>query len=401
MFALSVLPLALAVGIAVDYSRATDARTALLMAADAAALSALTPNALTLGAADAQSDAVRVFNSHTARFASNVSTVVDVRDVPATGRSVLVTFQADVPTSVLRIAGWSTVSVGGMSKAASPRPTYIDFYVLLDNTPSMGVGATAADINTMVANTSDKCAFACHDLSAGSNDYYSLAKRIGVTMRIDVVRSATQQLMDTATSSAVTPGQYRAAIYLFGQSCGSAGPATISSLTSNLSAAKTSASNIDLMTVPYQNYNNDQCTDLTAALAGLNSLVPTPGDGNTSTAPQKVIFLVSDGVADAYYPSNCSRPTTGGRCQEPIKLASCQALKDRGIKVAVLYTTYLPLPTNSWYNTWIAPFASTIPTQMERCASPGLYFQVSPTEGIADALKALFKKSVEQARLNQ
>ena len=54
-------------------------------------------------------------------------------------------------------------------------PLYIDFYLLLDNSPSMGVGATPADVTTMVNNTSDSCAFACHDFN-DSNNYYNLAK---------------------------------------------------------------------------------------------------------------------------------------------------------------------------------------------------------------------------------
>ena len=69
----------------------------------------------------------------------------------------------------------------------------------------------------------------------------------------------------------------------------------------------------------------------------------------------------------------------------------CTAIKNRGIKIAVLYTTYLALPTNSWYNTWIAPFNagpynpsvnSEIAANMQSCASPGLYFEVRvrPTE---------------------
>ncbi len=68
----------------------------------------------------------------------------------------------------------------------------------------MGVGATSSDINKMVNNTSDQCAFACHDVS-NSNSYYNLAKNLGVTMRIDVLRSATQDLMSTATSMEIQP----------------------------------------------------------------------------------------------------------------------------------------------------------------------------------------------------
>ena len=122
------------------------------------------------------------------------------------------------------------------------------------------------------------------------------------------------------------------------------------------------------------------------------------------------MFLVSDGVSDANYPSTCTKPTTGGRCQEPLTVADCTALKDRGIKIAVLYTTYLALPTNAWYMSWIDPFNpgpygpsvnSEIAKNMQACASPGYYFEVSPTDGISQAMNTLFQKAVQQARLTK
>ena len=70
----------------------------------------------------------------------------------------------------------------------------------------------------MVANTSDKCAFACHDLNNSNNYYYKLAKTLGVTTRIDVLRTATQQLMDTAAATQTYTSQFRMAIYDFGAS---------------------------------------------------------------------------------------------------------------------------------------------------------------------------------------
>lgn len=280
-------------------------------------------------------------------------------------------------------------------------PLYADFYLLLDNTPSMGVGATTTDIATMVNNTSDKCAFACHDQS-DPNNYYKLAKKLGVQMRIDVVRSATQQLMDTATTTETISNQFRAAIYTFGTSCTNPGLTTVKALTSSLSSAKTAAGNIDLMTIPYQGYNNDQCTNYDDVLADMNTAIPTPGSGTTSSSPMKYLFFVTDGVADANNPASCSKPLTGGtRCQEPIDVSYCTTIKNRGIKVAVLYTTYLPLPTNPWYNSWIAPFQSEIATKMQSCASPGLYFEVSPSQGISDAMNALFKKALSEARITQ
>jgi hypothetical protein len=74
-------------------------------------------------------------------------------------------------------------------------------------------------------------------------------------------------------------------------------------------------------------------------------------------------------------------------------------LKERGIKVAVLYTTYLPLPSNGWYNNWIKPFQNEIGVKMKECASPGLFFEVSPSEGISEAMDALFMKTISVLRL--
>jgi hypothetical protein len=263
----------------------------------------------------------------------------------------------------------------------------------------------------MVANTTDKCAFACHDLSASPNDYYGLAKKLGVQMRIDVVRQATQKLMDTATATQTVPNQFRVAIYTFGSSAKSPGLTTIHALTTNLSTAKTAASNIDLMTVPYQNYADDTDTDFGNVLTGVNTAIPNPGSG-TALSPLKYLFFVSDGVGDRALGSPaCSQPTTSGsdpqtakkyqRCQEPLDVSLCTTLKNRGVRIAVLYTTYLPLPTNAWYNSWVAPFSNQIATDMQTCASPGLYFEVSPTQGISEAMTALFQKAVQQARLTK
>ncbi len=82
-----------------------------------------------------------------------------------------------------------------------------------------------------------------------------------------------------------------------------------------------------------------------------------------------------------------------------MKIATCQALKARGVRVAVLHTSYLPLPTNSWYRTWIQPFERQVGPQLRDCASPGLYFEVTPSQGIPEAMTALFQRAVNQARL--
>lgn len=397
LFALTLVPMVYSVGAVIDYTLMTSAKAKLDAAADSAVLAAVNRDALTLSASIAQTIASDMFNAQSnVAWVLSKSAAVNVNDT-ANGRTATISYSAQVQTQLMGMAGFSSLTFGGTSTANSALPTYVDFYLLLDNTPSMGVAATPADVATMVSNTPDKCAFACHDLS-NFNDYYKLAQNLGVTMRIDVVRQATQSLMDMAALATAVPAQFRMAIYTFGSSCNGTALTTITSLTSSLSSAKTAANAIDLMSTPYQNYNSDQCTDFDNILAAMNKVITTPGSG-VSSAPQKFLFLVSDGVADAAYPATCTQKTTNGRCQEPLTVATCTAMKNRGIQIAVLYTTYLPLPTNAWYNTWIAPFSSQIPVNMQACASPGFYFEVSPTQGISNAMNALFQKAVTQARL--
>ncbi|UTD29233.1 TadE/TadG family type IV pilus assembly protein [Bradyrhizobium sp. WD16] len=413
-FAIALLPILGLVGAAVDYSIAVNTRTKIEAALDTAVLLATSKTEANLPTATAQADALKMFAAQVAMFGvTTKSSSITITD-GVNGRVATGTAAADVPTTFMKVMGFNSIAVNGNATAKVGLPVYVDFYLLLDNSPSMGVAATPADITTMVNNTTDQCAFACHDTYTSSsrktlnkNSYYDLAKKLGVTMRIDVVRQATQALMDKAAATEAVSDQFRMAIYTMGADCSGVGQTTITPLTSSLSSAKSAAAGIDLMTIPYAGYNNDQCTDFDNVLASMNNTIPTSGAG-TSTDPQKYLFFVSDGVADAYYPTSCTKKTTSGRCQEPLTTAICDTLKNRGVKIAVLYTTYLALPTNSWYMNWIDPFNkgpygpspnSEIAQKMQACASPGFYFEVSPTDGISEAMNALFQKAVSTAHL--
>ncbi len=53
------------------------------------------------------------------------------------------------------------------------------------------------------------------------------------------------------------------------------------------------------MTVPNQNYNNDQDTSYDTMLTSLKSIMGTGGNGTSSSDRQKVLFFVGDGVGDS------------------------------------------------------------------------------------------------------
>jgi Flp pilus assembly protein TadG len=392
IFALTLLPIVGLIGITVDYTQSAARKATLDSIADSASLAAVTPTML------ASSDQVSI-NTATTLFNSQAPLVKGVGPITLNvtasdnglSRTMTVSYQTTSSTLFGGYTGKSSLPVSGSSQSSASVPPNIDFYLLLDNSPSMAIAATRSGISTMVANTPDQCAFGCHESDTSPNDYYGLARSLGVTLRMDLLTQAVQNLMGTAQSTASTNNAtYRAGIYTF-----NIGFNTITTLTSSLSAAQSQAANIQLYEVPYQNWNNDTITDYTNAMTQINSIMPNPGGGTNiaGDTPQEVLFFVTDGVED--------ETVNGSRVQSLMNTSYCTTIKNRGIRIAVLYTTYLPLPTNSWYNSYIKPFQSQIGPTLQSCASPGLYFQVSTDQDISGALAQLFNIAVETAHLTK
>lgn len=412
--ALMIVPIFGAAGVALDVGQAMSVKEDLQQAADAAVLSSVAKMSQHVAAARKMSGdgTIELANDEAMNFFKSDAVGREDFEIESVGVKVekvgnavqaAVTFQATVNTTLTRVLGKQFMTVGGKATAIYETEAYSDFYLLLDNTPSMGVGATPADVKKMVDNTPDKCAFACHVVNRNgvddTNSYYHLAKKLGVTTRINVVAQATASLMDTATSLRKVSDQYRMAVYTFGEKAQDTKLLEVVPLTANLASAKQKAAKIDLMSALSKKSDESELTDFDNTLTELGEKMGKSGNGSSSATPNKVIFFVSDGVGDSYKPATCTKRSNGGRCQEPIDTRFCTALKEKGYRLAVLYTTYLPLPEDNWYNTWISPFQSQIGARMQECASPGLYFEVSPTQGISDAMTALFKRIITSPRL--
>jgi len=127
--------------------------------------------------------------------------------------------------------------------------------------PSMGLAATPADISALQAKTPDNCAFACHQhtydkknkiTGDDTSDYYHVARNNNVTLRIDVLRTATQALTQTATNAAIIASQFRMGVYEFSDTL-----ATIAAPNADLAAVGTAANAIDLA-YSYQDQRDSQ-----------------------------------------------------------------------------------------------------------------------------------------------
>ena len=436
IFAILLFPTVYLLGMTLDYTQAQRRQSQLDAAADAAAISAVTPSMMAQSTSVAQTTATNIFNATANAIASGLSgspaLTVTVGNVGLV-RTATVTYTANSSNAFPSLLGAPAWPIKGSATASASGAPNINFFLLLDDSPSMGIAATATDITNMIAATASQpsgsrsCAFACHEknpqsdsgASSSTKDNLSIARNKSITLRIDLVAQATASLMSTAQQTEATQNNtYKAAIYTFDYGFNTVyAPSGLPSADLT-SAATQAANNISLVTVDHQNcvvsgcaIGTDYGTDIENALTSVNALMPAPGGGSNQTGdtPQEVVFLVTDGVDDKMVSlsSSCSgTPLANGskyRCQQPLNTANCTTIKNRGIRIAVLYTEYLPLTSNGWYNSYIATFnnpsSSTgqIAQNLQSCASPGLFYDVQSGGDITAALKQLFLKVVETA----
>jgi Flp pilus assembly protein TadG len=425
MMAVGLFMLATAVGVAVDFARSAEFKSELQGTVDAAAIAGASVYLNAGYATQANTAATNYMSNAAANLPTNNGITTNISLSNSNPFTVTITASSSIKSSFNGLL-INNIPVTVTALAKGPSNPNIDFYLLLDDSPSMAIAATQAGINTMVANTASQggCGFGCHESNPSSDnlgnpngeDNYTLARNLGVTLRIDNVRTATQNLMTTAQSTAASNNAiYRAAIYTFDYASN-----TIQTLTSNMTTAYNSAANIDVLQVYSNNCLTQACTsgaagtsdtdtDFSSAMSAVNRIMPVPGNGTNvpGDTPQEVLFLVTDGVDDKVVSTcsagaNCVSMGNGMWRQQYLYDTSwCTTVKNRGIRIAVLYTVYYPLPTNAWYNTYVSPIQSKIGPTLQSCASPGLYFAVSTGGDISAAMVALFNTAIQSAYISQ
>ena len=71
------------------------------------------------------------------------------------GLTSVVNFTAQVPTVFLNVIGYQTMNISGGSKSSAAMSTYLDFYLTLDVSGSMGLPSTTAEALRMQAINPD------------------------------------------------------------------------------------------------------------------------------------------------------------------------------------------------------------------------------------------------------
>jgi Flp pilus assembly protein TadG len=452
LFAFAAVPLLVTLAAVVDYARAAKVRGQMAAIADAAVLAATTPDMLTRSTAAAKQAATDMFTAQ-ASIVSGMTfepakLTVTVNDIVASSsiqRSVDVSYDGKTNNAFGKLISQTTTNFKVNSSVSATNSPDIDFYMLLDNSPSMLLPATAAGVQFMITNTG--CAYACHENTTDDWEYtvhypgwgkksgpgdtntyidsYTYAKNSGIALRIDNVKDAVNRVATTSMNTMTANGaSYRMGVFAFNY-----GFTTLKGLTKTNNGNQTSIKNavstllpplmdsntnlagnqkftyptsantwneVNLNSSPQ--FNNDAMTDFTMAMTKMNAAMTTPGNGTQQVGdkPQAVLMIVTDGVVDSslYSSTSCNGPsplaystTIGGtsyaftRCQAPIDTAMCNTIKARNIRIAVLYTTYQPLNGQGWYDAYIKPIINQVEPALRSCASSNDLFAEVTTGG--------------------
>jgi Flp pilus assembly protein TadG len=194
IFVVALIPILTAIGCAVDYSLATRMKAKLQAAADAASVASISAKSPGYLAATAMTsngpvpagvtDANNIFNGNMNgitgyTLVSLTSTVTKTGALLASN----VQYTASVPVVFMKVVGLTTLTVTGNSVSSASLPLYLDFYLMLDVSSSMGLPSTAAEQGRLSAINPDNygnyptgCTLACHfatqDVCANSTQKY-------------------------------------------------------------------------------------------------------------------------------------------------------------------------------------------------------------------------------------
>jgi hypothetical protein len=144
---------------------------------------------------------------------------------------------------------------------------------------------------------------------------------------------------------------------------------------------------------PYVGANGGN-TDFSAIMTSLASKLTASGTGTSTASPQKVLFIVTDGLDDP-----------ASRRIAAFNPSACAQLKSMGYTIYVLYTPYYDLMNGYYLNgtnpsaaaiVQAAPTAAnSIPYNLQQCASSAsTYIEANDSAGITGALQAFLTQAL-------
>lgn len=419
IFGIAVFALVGVVGAAVDYSIAAAKRTTLDAKADASTLAAVSVFAdpFARDAADRAKANMRMsFEAAAETLPALVpGSLVAQYEYNSNDGVARLCYEARVRAHFVAIFG--DVSVANCVAAQAVPPVYINLHFLIDASGSMGIGASSTDQALMQRKLG--CLFACHTIDWTTpvntpnceSPTTTCVRRIGARTRFDVARYALARIVDEAATIPPERARYAFSVHKFSNYVTrvhplSSDPRSVSAVLKRLEMdVRGTGTNVGL------------------ALDEIARSLPRSGDGRTPQTAINHVFLVTDGLENnvfmyctgdpclyhgSWRPDPDLRITTPGFYEgtmrnQVVDPAACDVVKSTGALLSVLNLEYV-VPRDTppdWHMGRIANLlVPNIPPAMQACASnPSSAFVANDPVEIERALEAMFRQTMEQARL--
>jgi Flp pilus assembly protein TadG len=387
-FAIAMLLILGCVGAAIDYSIMNKQRSKIQAALDEAILAGAIAGKQTLDGGSGQTAAIAAANAATAKFFSGntqgitasltTSFTMSGLNLSGTGSA-----SATIPTTFLSAVGHPSLAFTVASQAASAAQPYLNVYLLVDISASMLLPSTTAGIAQMI-NGQGGCALACHTTTDGT-DSYGWALSQGIQLRYQVVNQGVQNLLDYLTSKATLGSHVKVQLWSFDSSL-----TQLSSMTSSYSTISNNFPAPGLATD-----DAAAATPFDSLIGNFVSAVGNAGDGSSSSTPQKMVIIATDGVND---PTRAWTSDVSLRPQVKVfDTTFCTTFQNSGVTVAIINTPYYPMTWDWGYNLTLgqpgslggATRVDDIPIALSACA--GKYFtSASSVSAIQSAFTNLF-----------
>ncbi|ALN75302.1 TadE/TadG family type IV pilus assembly protein [Aureimonas sp. AU20] len=284
--------------------------------------------------------------------------------IDQTAGTVDVVGSGNLAPNFLQLFQIRNLPIDASSQALIQRKSFVDFYFLLDISESMNIAASDEDRSKLEKATNQMngrpCAFACHvpDWDRTLSNY-AISQIAGVTLRVDVLRSAADSMIDKVLSLNSAVGSLvstRVATAGFSSSFHDWQP-PITHAGILKASIRTPAPE------PHPH------SDMKLAFEDFRRKLGAQGSGRTQSDPKKIAIVVTDGVRDE---DESFSPFSLG----PVDPLSCKPIKDGGIDLVVLEIKYIKnFDTGNFFRDRVARYYDLISPNMKSCASPNYYYQ--------------------------
>ena len=379
IFAITLFPVLLAAGGAVDYSRMNNNKFKIQEAVDAATMAAAVHYRKNRDIAAATEEGKSFFASVCQIPDCEKDIEPNIEIIPE--ERITGTYVAALDTTFINLAGIKELNYT-LEAEVGLKPVYHEYHIAIDMSASMGIADGDQAMEDLIALTEPYyndnntglagCAFACHEndgwdpvINGKVTNSYELAKQAGIPLREDVMLDAINTTVDTllANNNVGKSNSIMVAAYGF------------SNTLQTLIKPSINSGNIRSNILNASIRRWDTRTDI--IMPQLANIVGKSGLGASDSDRKKSIILITDGLGDIRH---------WGRMWA-LKTTMCDTFKNNGVRVIVLNLEYPDDLKFNWFYSRVSPIQKTLNTKLEACASDGFYYFARESQQMIDRLQ--------------